>query len=1438
MGLFATCIFVVAQQTITVKLTNASDDLEEWIAPKAGQTQSETVGNTDYNSSDLELGCEGNGVGKNPLMVGLRFPGISIPKGATIVSAYMEFEVDATSKNQSPCNLYVFAENNDNPETFNGAANSPKMLTSRPKLNDSVSWTIASDDFTTVNSKYKSADIKTLVQKLVNRNGWANGNAMAFYITGTGTREVESVEGEAAAAASLIITFTEPGVVPGAGLAFSPKIDIKWDSAIYNHTIQVSKPIKSQVLYVGGRDSVAYISKTGAVGKDKSATGNDFLGVTPGSKAGEYYLSINLESKAKSENLGDGGHVTSFKVERDANTDTFKIVEQTLADGRKGKFFNVDFVNTVGETWTNCGGIIAPNGRIWTAEEYPAGNNKSLGFSDTSDVVVGQGVVGENMIQYKHTPSVTPLFNGQVIERYQNVGWMVEIDPRTSKAIRKQFNWGRMSYEGGVIMPDNKTVFNFEDGTPGLLTKFVANTAGDFTSGNLYVYKNDATGPDGRWIKMDNSNLKTMISMADTAYKHNATMFVRLEWGVEIDGKVYIAETGKDDAGKDLLNYGASRGGKAAPHHNIRAIAQGRASAIDSAGGKYYADYYGRILCYDPAKDSVSVFLEGGYSNFVDTFDITDKDVPLAKYPRNHLSNTDGLGKAELNGKKYMLLQEDLNGSTYGRNPQELYSYKPCEMYMLDMTLAPKIMDGTITNAQALDTLIRVMIGAKGAELTGGVGINGNTILVNNQHANSNTVPFKGTGVTVAINGFNGKDFEAFDLKMTGTTSLYEKPQVPSQLTYQVLFVGGMDSVIYSNSTFGYGGKAKSKAGNDFIGFTKDTVTGTPDLGWVTVNQEANAASKEMGGGGGMTSFKVKVQGDSLVVVNQTIFGTTGKLFNVDFKNTVGETWKNCGGIIAPDGRIWTAEEYPPSSLSSVVNLFGDANKVKIGSGILNYEGSGIAAFENQTLKRFENIGWMVEIDPKTSKAIRKQYNWGRMSFEGGVIMPDNKTAFLFEDGTPGMLTKFVADNANDFTKGSLYVYKNDVKDAVNGHWIKMDNNNVKEMVYLADSAWKRGATSFVRLEWGTEIGGKVYIAETGKDDAGKDLLKGKNRGAIVAPHHNARAIAQGRASAIDSAGGKYYADYYGRILVYDPTKDSVSVFLEGGPDKSAVKDVPLAEYPANHLSNPDGLGKFKTNGKDYMLICEDLNGKTYGRQAKDHYVNLCELYMLDMSITNPKVDDLVRIMVSPKGAELTGAVGTPDGKSILVNVQHPAGTGVYKSGQAVTIALTGFHKAFSSVKDIVSYKFNTPSVTGTISGKAIALTVPFGTNVTALVPTIEISPKATISPATGVAQNFTSPVKYTVTAEDGSKAEYTVTLTIGPNSSELETISSFSVFPNPSTDGQIYFNGNYNVGIYNLEGNLVKVANNTNVVSIIELPSGIYYIRNDKGETVKMIVE
>lgn len=493
---------------------------------------------------------------------------------------------------------------------------------------------------------------------------------------------------------------------------------------------------------------------------------------------------------------------------------------------------------------------------------------------------------------------------------------------------------------------------------------------------------------------------------------------------------------------------------------------------------------------------------------------------------------------------------------------------------------------------------------------------------------------------------------------------------VPSSpLITQYLFIGGHHKV-QTTATYGNNaGEALAKQWHDFIGFTPDN-TGS-DLGWISVNHEMVVANDSIGDGGGMSVFKVRRDPatDSLIIVDQTLSdGRQGKFFAVDFANTVGETGMNCGGITAPDGRIWTAEEWWRNSNGSLADR--DTGMFTIGTGTATSPVSeGFPAYNGQTIAKYENYNYMVEIDPREAKAIRKQYNWGRQPFEGGAIMPDNKTVYLGADATPGFFTKFVATTAGDFTTGTTYVYKHD---ATGSKWVEIDNSDLNNMLNFDARAVSAGASMFNRIEWVTEIGGKVYFTETGRDNPASRWAGEKAAGAVFAPHHLDRAAEQslefGKTITPDSSE---YWDYYGRVMMYDPATSQTSVFLEGGPYFTV--DPSVSSYPDKHLSNPDGLNKISINGADYMLINEDLNGSSKGRTPAGISNRTCELFMLDMSIANPTLNDLVRIAVVPVGAEITGAIGTNDGKTILFNVQHPSTSNPFPFNNSLTVAITGW---------------------------------------------------------------------------------------------------------------------------------------------------------------------
>jgi hypothetical protein len=81
-----------------------------------------------------------------------------------------------------------------------------------------------------------------------------------------------------------------------------------------------------------------------------------------------------------------------------------------------------------------------------------------------------------------------------------------------------------------------------------------------------------------------------------------------------------------------------------------------------------------------------------------------------------------------------------------------------------------------------------------------------------------------------------------------------------------------------------------------------------------------------------------------------------------------------------------------------------------------------------------------------------------------------------------------------------------------------------------------------------------------------------------------------------------------------------------------------------------------------------------------------------------------------------------------------------------------------SSAKDIIS--FSVAGVNGVVGANTVTVAVPLWTSLT-LSPTIVVSDGATVSPASGTAQDFSNPKTYTVRAENGSTKTYTVTVVV-----------------------------------------------------------------------------
>ena len=170
---------------------------------------------------------------------------------------------------------------------------------------------------------------------------------------------------------------------------------------------------------------------------------------------------------------------------------------------------------------------------------------------------------------------------------------------------------------------------------------------------------------------------------------------------------------------------------------------------------------------------------------------------------------------------------------------------------------------------------------------------------------------------------------------------------------------------------------------------------------------------------------------------------------------------------------------------------------------------------------------------------------------------------------------------------------------------------------------------------------------------------------------------------------------------------------------------------------------------------------------------------------------------------KVDSVIGTIDEDNGLVRLDFPAGTDVTHLTPTITISAyatiepeSGVAQDFTNPvyytvtamngttsqymveavvhdadneKSILSFRFDELDSEGDIDevARTITFVLPAETDVTQLVPTIVVSEGATVSPASGEAQDFTDPVTYTVTALNGTIAEYTVMVIVEGNAME-----------------------------------------------------------------------
>jgi hypothetical protein len=164
--------------TRTFSVASGDDDAEE-----------KASGTVNTKSSDLELVVD-----RGLQTVGLRFADVSIPRGATITDARIQFRSDEA--HTGPVTLVLHGQASDAADPFRSRKGD---LSSRlPGTSATVSWS-PPDWLTTgeAGDAERTPNIAAIIQEIVDRPGWSSGNALVLLITGTDVnfRAADSYDG-------------------------------------------------------------------------------------------------------------------------------------------------------------------------------------------------------------------------------------------------------------------------------------------------------------------------------------------------------------------------------------------------------------------------------------------------------------------------------------------------------------------------------------------------------------------------------------------------------------------------------------------------------------------------------------------------------------------------------------------------------------------------------------------------------------------------------------------------------------------------------------------------------------------------------------------------------------------------------------------------------------------------------------------------------------------------------------------------------------------------------------------------------------------------------------------------------------------------------------------------------------------------------------------
>ncbi|MCP4633925.1 MAG: hypothetical protein GY855_13455, partial [candidate division Zixibacteria bacterium] len=149
----------VVADTIEIRVSHNDDDAEE-----------DDGGGMTVDNDKIEMG--------QMKYVGLRFLNVTIPPGATITAAYIEFK--AADGNTEDTDIRIWGEDVNDASRFDDGDDD---ISDRQKTSSSVTWNNVEN--WSSGQTYQTPDISSVIQEIVDKGGWLSGYDMVIMLEST-----------------------------------------------------------------------------------------------------------------------------------------------------------------------------------------------------------------------------------------------------------------------------------------------------------------------------------------------------------------------------------------------------------------------------------------------------------------------------------------------------------------------------------------------------------------------------------------------------------------------------------------------------------------------------------------------------------------------------------------------------------------------------------------------------------------------------------------------------------------------------------------------------------------------------------------------------------------------------------------------------------------------------------------------------------------------------------------------------------------------------------------------------------------------------------------------------------------------------------------------------------------------------------------------------